>query len=124
MGAASSRTNGSAPAVFLAKPFNVGAVMATESLFSHELKTLHEELSISQKERATSTEPGAGLENMVGPTAKPQEGSELHDELRQFAGELKDLFDGADKRMSVHPTQSVLSAMLLGILIGRLLGRR
>ena len=98
--------------------------MATDSLVSHELKTLHEELSASQKERAASTVASPAPENTVGRTSEPPEGSELRDQLRQFTDELKDLFERADNSISAHPTQSVVSAMLVGILIGRLLGRR
>jgi ElaB/YqjD/DUF883 family membrane-anchored ribosome-binding protein len=44
--------------------------------------------------------------------------------MRQFVHELTDLFGKAEKGISAHPTQSVAAALLVGILIGRLLGRR
>jgi ElaB/YqjD/DUF883 family membrane-anchored ribosome-binding protein len=48
----------------------------------------------------------------------------LRDQLGQFANELTNLFAEAEKGLSAHPTQSVVGALLVGILIGRLLGRR
>jgi ElaB/YqjD/DUF883 family membrane-anchored ribosome-binding protein len=108
----------------LAKPINAGAVMRTDSLISHELKTLKDELSASQKKRAVSPVAGAAPQNMVGPASAPSTANGLHDQVRQFADELKGLFDRADNGISAHPTQSVVGAMLVGILIGRLLGRR
>jgi ElaB/YqjD/DUF883 family membrane-anchored ribosome-binding protein len=108
----------------LTKPFIAGAVVATDSLVSQELKTLHEELSASQKERAASRLAGAAPASMVGPTTEAPEQNELHDQLRQFADGLKRFFDGADTTISAHHTRSVVGALLVGILIGRLLGRR
>lgn len=98
--------------------------MAADSLVSQELKTMHEELSASQKDRAASRLAGAAPANMVGPATEAPAESEFHDQLRQLADGLKRFFDGADKTISAHPAQSVVGAMLVGILIGRLLGRR
>lgn len=58
------------------------------------------------------------------PRTEPPVEVELQDQLRQFANELKGLFDEAERGISEHPTQSVVGALLVGILIGRLLGRR
>jgi ElaB/YqjD/DUF883 family membrane-anchored ribosome-binding protein len=52
------------------------------------------------------------------------EEKELRDQLRDLMDELKTFFAEADKNISVHPAQSVFGALLVGILIGRLLGRR
>ena len=49
---------------------------------------------------------------------------ELRDQLRGLANEVTKFFDEAEKSISAHPTESVIGAMLVGILIGRLLGRR
>jgi len=38
--------------------------------------------------------------------------------------EASGFFDQADKNIAAHPTASVLGALVVGILIGRLLGRR
>ena len=47
----------------------------------------------------------------------------LHEELRELDNEIKEFVDDAEKNVSAHPTASVIGAMVLGILIGRLLGR-
>jgi ElaB/YqjD/DUF883 family membrane-anchored ribosome-binding protein len=89
--------------------------MAADGPGSQELKTLQEELSTSQKERAAAA---------AGSIADTPDEKELSDQLGQFADELKSLFDGLDKSISAHPGRSVIGAMLVGILIGRLFGRR
>ena len=38
--------------------------------------------------------------------------------------EIKNFFAETEKNISAHPGQSVIGALLVGILIGRLLGRR
>jgi hypothetical protein len=101
--------------------------MAPDVLVSRELKSLQQELSASRKERAPS--PAAAAAGMTPPTAPesvpetPDE-RQLRDQLGQFASELTNLFTDAEKGISAHPTQSVVGALLVGILIGRLLGRR
>lgn len=101
--------------------------MAADVLVSRELKSLQDELSVSRKERAAAsaavtaeTAPPNAAEPI---TDKPDE-RELRDQLGQFANELTNLFAEAEKGLSAHPTQSVVGALLVGILIGRLLGRR
>jgi len=98
--------------------------MATDVLVSRELKSLQEELSTSRKERAAPTSSSDGESSAGEPRTEPPVEVELQDQLRQFANELKGLFDEAERGISEHPTQSVVGALLVGILIGRLLGRR
>jgi len=101
--------------------------MAADILVSRELKLLQQELSASRKDRAAP--PAATAADAAPPTAPkavpetPDE-RELRDQLGQFASELTNLFTDAEKSISGHPTQSVVGALLVGILIGRLLGRR
>ena len=99
--------------------------MVADVLVSRELKLLQEELVTSQKERAAiPASESAGGGSTAQPQAEPPSETELQDQLRHFANELTDLFDEAEKGISAHPTQSVVGALLVGILIGRLLGRR
>jgi hypothetical protein len=51
----------------LAKPFNAGAVMATDNLVSHAVKTLHEELSALQRERAAFNIIDVATQNVLVP---------------------------------------------------------
>jgi hypothetical protein len=55
--------------------------------------------------------------------AETPEDRELGDQLRQLTNEVTHFFAEAEKNISAHPTQSVIGALLVGILIGRLLPR-
>lgn len=99
--------------------------MATDVLVSRELKSLQDELSVSQNQRATvSAAASAAPTTAPEPAKETPDERELRDQLHQFASELTSLFDEAEKGISAHPTQSVVGALLVGVLIGRLLGRR
>jgi hypothetical protein len=96
---------------------------AEDVLVSRELKSLQDELSASRKERVAAT-PGGTPPLAAEPVLETPDDRDLRDQLGQFAKELTDLFQEAEKGVSAHPTQSVVGALLVGILIGRLLGRR
>lgn len=104
--------------------------MATDAIVSRELKSLQEELAASQRERAAAS----GQANAPAPATtaaasgelpkETLEEKELRDQLRELMSEVTDFFAEAEKNISAHPAQSVVGALLVGILIGRLLGRR
>jgi hypothetical protein len=104
--------------------------MATDVLVSRELKSLQDELSAARTQRAANTELSAATSAPIAPPTaaepppEPSDEVELQGQKRQFAHELTELFGEAEKGISAHPTQSVAGALLVGILIGRLLGRR
>jgi len=104
--------------------------MAGDVVLSRELKSLQEEISASQKERAaafaaaTTAAASAAPPSAVEPIEEAPEARELRDQLRELASEVTGFFEEAEKSISAHPTQSVVGALLVGILIGRLLGRR
>jgi ElaB/YqjD/DUF883 family membrane-anchored ribosome-binding protein len=104
--------------------------MATDVVVSRELKSLQDELSATKMLRAANSAGStANSASIVPPTAAepppaPAEEAELQGQMRQFAHELTELFGEAEKGISAHPTQSVAGALLVGVLIGRLLGRR
>ena len=87
--------------------------------------SLQDELSNAQRERlATPTAPPVPPSSPTEPVDETAEDHELRDHLRELTNEVTSFFEDADKSISAHPTQSVVSALLVGILIGRLLGRR
>jgi ElaB/YqjD/DUF883 family membrane-anchored ribosome-binding protein len=99
--------------------------VAADVVVARELKSLQEELSVSQKERvATSSAAPAPLPIPAEPVTETPEERELRDQLRELANEVTNYFAEAEKTISAHPTESVVGALLVGILIGRLLGRR
>lgn len=99
--------------------------MSADVVVSRELKSLQDELSAAQRERSVAPsvapmpQPGA-----AEPFKESAEDHELRDHLRELSNEVTSFFEDAEKGISAHPTQSVVSALLIGILIGRLLGRR
>jgi hypothetical protein len=104
--------------------------MATDVLVSRELKSLQDELSAARTQRAANTGRSAATSAPIAPPTaaepapEPSDDVELQGQMRQFANELTELFGEAEKGISAHPAQSVAGALLVGILIGRLLGRR
>jgi ElaB/YqjD/DUF883 family membrane-anchored ribosome-binding protein len=100
--------------------------MAADVLVSRELKSLQDELSVSQKQRTTVSAAASAAPPTASsePAKETADERDLREQLRQFASELTSLFDEAEKGISTHPTQSVVGALLIGILIGRLLARR
>jgi len=103
--------------------------MATDAVVSRELKSLQDELSTSQRARVSPVPPPAAAASgtTVTPASPPNEAaeeSEVREQLRELVNEVTSFFEEAEKSVSAHPAQSVISALLVGILIGRLLGRR
>ena len=107
--------------------------MAADPVLSRELQSLREELSACQRERVSlpkaqpTNSNDAGTPMTSSPSAAAVEASkdeqQLRDQLREFADEVSRFFDQTEKNISAHPIESVAGALLVGILIGRLLGR-
>ena len=96
--------------------------MTADVVVSRELKSLQDELSAAQRARlATPPAPSSSLAEPVNETADEHQ---LRDHLRELTDEVTGFFEEAEKSVSAHPAQSVVGALLVGILIGRLLGRR
>ena len=105
--------------------------MAADAVLSRELKSLQDELSVSQRERMAppaSVAPSAAASGVSAtPGDPPQETTEEHElreHLRELVNEVTTFFEEAEKNVAAHPTESVVGALLVGVLIGRLLGRR
>ena len=99
--------------------------MAADVLVSRELKSLQDEIAATQRERlAAPTRPAAVPPTSDEPPKENTDERELRDHIRELTNEVTSFFEDAEKGISEHPTQSVVGALLVGILIGRLLGRR
>lgn len=99
--------------------------MTADVVVSHELKSLQDELSAAQRERlAAPPAPPVRSSSPAEPVNDTAEEHDLRDHLRELTNEVTSFFEEAEKSVSAHPAQSVVSALLVGILIGRLLGRR
>lgn len=101
-------------------------MVATDPLLSRELNALREELSTARRERAETAAPPK--DEPTPPTPQPPRDHAVDDEARQrlneFIDEATQFFEQAEKSIAAHPAQSVVGALLVGVLIGRLLGRR
>lgn len=100
--------------------------MASDPALSRELKALREELSTAQRERAGPV-AAPEREPSAPPSQPPEDRAEdehLRKQLGEFIDEATQFFEHAEKSIAAHPAQSVVGALLVGILIGRLIGRR
>lgn len=97
--------------------------MTADVGISRELKSLHEELSATQRENSS---PAAGTEPVSGGAAV-QAGQPAADE-QQLPAALGKFVDAVteflEKDLTAHPVASVIGGLVVGILIGRLIGRR
>jgi ElaB/YqjD/DUF883 family membrane-anchored ribosome-binding protein len=100
--------------------------VTADAVLSHELKSLHEELSASHRERTQAADPPSATETADASYAGPDDTAEelVRNELREFTEMIKELAEEAEKSMAAHPAAVAVGALVLGILIGRLLGRR
>lgn len=99
--------------------------MCADMVVSRELKSLQHELSTAQRERSAAPTASPTIPaNSPEPIRETPDERELRDQLGQLAEEVTNFFEQAEKNIAAHPTQSVVGALLVGILIGRLLGRR
>ena len=112
--------------------------MSADPVLSHELKSLQEEAAAAHRQRqglASSSrapdrasaggipgaaEPATAAAAALGQTAEERA---LSDQLGEFVDQVTQFFEDAEKNIATHPAESVIGALLLGILIGRLLGR-
>ena len=63
----------------------------------------------------------------VPPTAsggQPDRAHEIEQLIRELQDNLTDAADDAEQLVTAHPFAAVASALLLGIVIGRMMGRR
>lgn len=99
--------------------------MAGDVVISRELKSLQEEVLSGRRERvaAPPVQPAAPPPSPAAAVNDTVEEHQLRDQLHDLMSEVTDFFEEAEKGVAAHPAQSVVGALLVGILIGRLLGR-
>jgi ElaB/YqjD/DUF883 family membrane-anchored ribosome-binding protein len=102
--------------------------MSNDCVLLHELRSLGEEVSASQKRRLSraADRAPAGDEAAESPIQPIEaiEGRQPDGELRALVDAIKEFVQDAEKNASAHPAATAVGAMILGVLIGRLLGRR
>ena len=98
--------------------------MSADIVVSRELKSLQDELSATQRERAAAEPAPATPASPAEPTHEAADERELRDQLSKLMEEVTGFLEDAEKNVAAHPAQSVLIALAVGILIGRMLRRR
>jgi ElaB/YqjD/DUF883 family membrane-anchored ribosome-binding protein len=97
--------------------------MAEDTVLSQELRAIKEELAALQKKRSLRSE-GAAAEAKHSRDDHPGEGAgeqHLADDLVKM---ITEFLEKAEQSISERPAASVIAALVAGIFIGRLLGRR
>src|SRR5260221_14698670 len=102
--------------------------MAADAVVSRELKSLQEELSASQREHpsppADPVSVSAGTAPLTSQLEDTADEQQLHGTVGKFIEAITEFFEEAEKNLSAHPTANVRGAIVVGILIGQLVGRR
>ena len=107
--------------------------MPADPVLARELKSLQEEVTAAQRQHQTAAlaTPAGGGTSTAAPTAAIDSGTPetiadelaVRDQLAELVQQVTDFFQDAEKNIAAHPAESVIGALLLGILIGRVLGR-
>jgi ElaB/YqjD/DUF883 family membrane-anchored ribosome-binding protein len=99
--------------------------MLSDVIISRELKSLQEEALSGRRDRpaAPAAQPAPSPPSPAEAAEEAAEERQLRDQLGNLVSEVTDFFEEAEKSIAAHPAQSLVGALLAGILIGRLLGR-
>ena len=103
--------------------------MVAESALSKELEALKEELAALRSQRrsrpaAADGETRKRQDRDPSPPPAVDEHHHLHGELRDLVKLVTEYVEEAETNLAAHPTATVVGALMVGILIGRSLGRR
>jgi ElaB/YqjD/DUF883 family membrane-anchored ribosome-binding protein len=102
--------------------------MAIDATLTHELRALKEELAAARGEQsAAATEHAEHADDPEAeppPTEEPAEDRHIVEQLQDLIATFKDYIEEAEHNIAEHPAASVVGALLVGILIGRHIGKR
>ena len=93
--------------------------MTADATLTHELDSLHEKLAGWHRKRRSQPADGPATER----ADRRQQIAKEHGEFLEFIKLIAAYVEEAKESAAAHPSGSVLGAMVIGILIGRLLGR-
>jgi hypothetical protein len=97
--------------------------MTANTILTHELDSLHEKLAGLHRRRKSQPPADRPAAKKADRPQKTAEEHGLHQEILDFIKQIASYVEEAKGNVSTHPAGSVLGAMVVGILIGRLLGR-
>jgi ElaB/YqjD/DUF883 family membrane-anchored ribosome-binding protein len=96
--------------------------VAADTILTHELESLQQKLAgLRRKRRSQPTDHSSAKKAERSDKTAEEHG--LHKEILEFITLIANYVEEAKGNVSAHPSASVLGAMVVGILIGRLLGR-
>ena len=100
--------------------------MVVDPVLSGELTALREELSASRRQRQPMQSQVADETKAASAGAPEDEAEELQElqELQELLDETVKFVEEAGRNLSTHPVANVVGAFVVGIMIGRLFGRR
>jgi len=100
--------------------------MKSDAVLARELAALREELQALRRERPTPATDAdtAGTNKAAGAAANAGEAWQIPEQFGDFLKLIKEFTEEAEHNVAEHPAASVVGALLLGILIGRMLGKR
>ena len=96
--------------------------MTADTILTRELESLHQKLADMHRKRGSQSTARPAAKRADRPE-KPAKEHGLHEEILEFVKLIANYVEEAKGNVSAHPSASVLGAMVVGILIGRLLGR-
>ena len=98
--------------------------MAIDATLTDELQALKEELAAGRGERPPRPNSAEQTEAEPPPAGEPDEDRHIVEQLQDLIATFKDYIEEAEHNIAEHPAASVVGALLLGILIGRHIGKR
>jgi len=96
--------------------------VTADAVLSRELKSLQDEILASNRERLPPF-PDRNAAPAGQPEDKPGK-QQLHGQMHEFVNAIAEFFSDVERNVSARPAASVIGAMVVGMAIGRLLGRR
>lgn len=98
--------------------------MTADATLTHELRSLHRTLAGSHQKRRPRPADGDAAANKTDRRRKRSGENGLHAEIARFIELMADRLEEAKENASIHPAISIVGAVVVGTLIGRLLARR
>ena len=97
--------------------------MPADLVLARELQTLQGEVAAARRQPPPSAAASAAPAAVSAVAPEEAEERALRDQLGELVDQVTQFFADAEKNIAAHPAESVVGALLVGILIGRLLGR-
>ena len=102
-------------------------VVTTDSVVARELKSLQDEVAPPGPDSPALSDQAsanAGTAADAAPPEAPAQENEDRGALADLTTAIREFVDAAESNAAAHPTANLIGALVVGILIGRLLGRR